>query len=74
MAGTIEGGRKAAATNKKKYGKEFYSNIGRKGGKNGHTGGFAHEGVGKDGLTGPERAKLAGQKGGVISRRGPSKH
>ena len=37
MPGTIEGGRKAAATNKKKYGKEFYANIGRKGGKNGHT-------------------------------------
>lgn len=33
MPGTIEGGRKAAATNKKKYGKEFYANIGRKGGK-----------------------------------------
>lgn len=34
MSGTLEGGRKAAATNKAKYGKEFYSNIGRKGGSN----------------------------------------
>lgn len=33
MCGTKAGGQKAAATNKAKYGKEFYSNIGRKGGK-----------------------------------------
>lgn len=73
MSGTLEGGRKAAATNKAKYGKEFYANIGRKGGHNGHKGGFAAETVGKDGLTGPERAKLAGRKGGTISKRGPAK-
>ena len=41
ISGTVEGGRKAAATNKKKYGKDFFKNIGRKGGQNGHTGGFA---------------------------------
>lgn len=35
MPGTLEGGRKAAATNKAKYGADFYANIGRKGGKNG---------------------------------------
>lgn len=74
MAGTIEGGRKAAATNKAKYGKEFYANIGRKGGSNGHTGGFASEEPGKDGLTGPERAKIAGKKGGAKSKRGSSNH
>ena len=32
MPGTLEGGRKAAATNKAKYGADFYANIGRKGG------------------------------------------
>ena len=64
MPGTIEGGRKAAATNKKKYGKELYANIGRKGGKNGHTGGFAAN---------PELAREAGRKGGKISKRGPAK-
>ena len=37
MSGTLEGGRKAAATNKAKYGKEFYADIGRKGGRNGHN-------------------------------------
>ena len=64
MAGTKEGARKAAATNKAKYGKDFYSNIGRKGGKLGKTGGFAAN---------RELAKIAGQKGGRISRRGKSK-
>ena len=64
MAGTLEGGRKAAATNKAKYGKEFYANIGRKGGRNGNTGGFAAN---------PELARIAGAKGGKKSKRGPAK-
>ena len=64
MAGTKAGGLKAAATNKAKYSKEFYANIGRKGGQNGHTGGFAAN---------PALAKIAGAKGGRISRRGPAK-
>ena len=33
MAGTKAGGAKAAATNREKYGKDFYSRIGQKGGK-----------------------------------------
>jgi hypothetical protein len=40
MAGTKTGGRNAAATNKAKYGADFYARIGRKGGVKGHTGGF----------------------------------
>ena len=64
MAGTKAGGQKAAATNKTKYGKDFYAEIGRKGGRNGHTGGFAAN---------PELAKIAGAKGGRISKRGKSK-
>lgn len=47
--------------------------IGRKGGHNGHTGGFASEKVGKDGLTGWERAAKVGSVGGKISRRGKAK-
>lgn len=70
MAGTLEGGKKACKTNLEKYGKDFYANIGRKGGKNGHTGGFASDKVGRDGLTGYERARVAGKKGGEISKRG----
>jgi len=64
MAGTKEGGKKAAATNRKKYGKEFYAQIGAKGGRNGHTGGFAAN---------KALARVAGAKGGRISRRGPAK-
>lgn len=64
MAGTKEGGKKAAATNKAKYGKNFYASIGQKGGKNGHTGGFAAN---------RELARIAGAKGGRISKRGKAK-
>ena len=60
MAGTKAGGQKAAARNKEKYGADFYAKIGSKGGKNGHTGGFAAN---------PELARIAGAKGGRISRR-----
>jgi len=65
IAGTKAGGMKAAATNKAKYGKEFYARIGAEGGKKGHTGGFAAN---------PALARIAGAKGGRISRRGPAKH
>lgn len=64
MAGTPTGGAKAAATNKAKYGSDFYAEIGRKGGKNGHTGGFAAN---------PELARIAGAIGGRKSRRGKAK-
>ena len=64
MAGTKAGGIKTAATNKSKYGKDFYKEMGRKGGKAGKTGGFAAN---------PELAKIAGRKGGLISRRGRAK-
>lgn len=60
MAGTKNGGKSAAATNKSKYGKDFYARIGAMGGKKGHTGGFAAN---------RELARSAGAKGGRISRR-----
>lgn len=72
MSGTIEGGRKAAETNKKRYGEAFYSNVGRKGGVTSHlinpiTGkaikGFAISG----------KAASAGALGGSRSRRGKAK-
>lgn len=61
MAGTKAGAKKAAATNKSRYGKDFYAQIGSKGGKLGRTGGF---------YANRELARLAGAKGGRISRRG----
>ena len=60
MAGTKEGGKRAAATNKTRHGSDFYARIGAKGGKIGRTGGFAAN---------PELAREAGRKGGRISRR-----
>lgn len=63
MSGTKAGGLKAAATNIEKYGDDFYKRIGQKGGRNGHTGGFASN---------PALAKIAGRKGGSKSRRGPA--
>ena len=60
MAGTKAGGQAAAATNKSKYGVDFYAKIGAQGGKKGRTGGF---------FANRELARIAGAKGGRISRR-----
>ncbi len=60
MAGTKAGGKAAAATNKSKYGSDFYAKIGAAGGKKGKTGGF---------FANRELARVAGAKGGRISRR-----
>ena len=68
MAGTIEGGKKAAAKNLARD-PDFYARIGRKGGSVKTNGGFASDIVGDDGLTGRERAAIAGAKGGKKSRR-----
>jgi general stress protein YciG len=60
MPGTRQGGEKAAQTNKKRYGKEFYVRIGALGGKISRGGGFAAN---------PELAREAGRKGGLKSRK-----
>ena len=60
MAGTKAGGKAAAATNKKKYGADFYAKIGAKGGKLGTTGGF---------YANRDLARKAGAIGGRVSRR-----
>jgi uncharacterized protein len=59
MPGTKAGGQKAALKNLQRD-PDFYAKIGRKGGQNGHTGGFAAN---------PELARIAGARGGRISRR-----
>ena len=64
MPGTLAGGLKARDTNYERYGDGFYKHIGSLGGKKSTGGGFASEKVGKDGLTGTERARIAGTKGG----------
>jgi uncharacterized protein len=60
MAGTKAGGEAAAKTNKAKYGADFYAKIGAAGGKKGKTGGFAAN---------RELARIAGARGGRVSRR-----
>ena len=60
MAGTKAGGEAAAKTNKAKYGPDFYAKIGAAGGKKGRTGGF---------YANRELARLAGARGGRVSRR-----
>ena len=65
MPGTKAGGLKASETNRRKYGREFYANIGRKGGKKCVSKGFARMDT--------EKVQQAGQKGGKLSKRGPAK-
>ena len=60
MAGTTQGGKNAAATNKKRHGADFYARIGAMGGKKGTTGGF---------YANRELAREAGRIGGMKSRR-----
>lgn len=62
MSGTLAGGKKAAKANIERYGKDYYSRLGKKGGKAKHTKprGFAAN---------PALAVTAGAKGGHISKR-----
>lgn len=76
MSGTKIGGLRAAQTNKERYGADWYSKIGRKGGQIGRTGGFAARlrcdgNCDLDNMFGLEhrKAQCAGYKGGRISRR-----
>ncbi len=57
---TAEGAIKAGATNKRKYGEDYYKKIGAIGGRNSRTGGF---------YANRELAREAGRKGGRISKR-----
>lgn len=74
MPGTVEGGKKAAATNIKRHGKSFYANIGRKGGAKGvgpdyQAGGEKASGFAYLKDVDPEKFHEASAKGGFISRR-----
>ena len=61
MSGTVEGGKAAAQTNTKRYGKDFYAKIGAKGGAKKN----ASKGFGGN----RELAIRAGRIGGRKSRR-----
>lgn len=70
MAGTKEGGQRAAQTNKERYGEDFYVKIGAKSAEGWEKNGRKPRGFalwkeqGKDDLI-----VKAGSKGGTISRR-----
>lgn len=60
MGNTKEGAKKAAQTNKERHGKDFYKRIGSLGGSRTGNKGFALN---------RELARVAGAKGGQISKR-----
>ena len=64
MAGTKAGAQKSKKTLLERYGEDYFSNMGKKGGKAMVPKGFALN---------PEKAAEAGKRGGTISRRGPAK-
>lgn len=64
MCGTKAGGLRAAETNKKKYGEDFYVKMGKKGGLAQVPKGFSMN---------IKLARKAGRKGGKNSKRGPAK-
>ena len=66
MAGTKASGLKARETIIETYGEEFYSSIGRKGGKRRVAKGFAK--------MDPEKRSAAGRKGGKLAREGRKKN
>lgn len=76
--GSIEATNRWRKTMEEKYGgkdgvHQMMQRIGSRGGQHSKRGGFASDVVGKDGLTGRQRARIAGAKGGSVSRRGSAK-
>ena len=72
MTEVLSGGKKAAIANLKRN-PNHYREIGKIGGSRGTTGGFNSIKIGADGLTGRQRAIIAGRKGGLKSKRGQKK-
>lgn len=69
MSGSKIGGLKAAETNRKKYGENFYIKLGSKGGTQTYLKGKLIHGFKKN----DEHTRAAGRLGGKISKRGPAK-
>lgn len=64
ISGTLQGGKRAAQTNKARHGEDYYKELGRLGGSKKVPKGFA---------VNRELARIAGAKGGRNSRRGKAK-
>ena len=69
MAGTLEGGLKACVTNKRRYGADYYQRLAYKSQEAWKKNGRKPRGFAAN----RERARLAGAKGGRISRRGSAR-
>lgn len=59
MSGNSSGAKKAYQTRLERHGKENLKKMHSAGGKSSHVGGFGTKEIGKDGLNGKERAKMA---------------
>lgn len=70
MSGTVSGGKATAATNKRKYGKDFYRGIALLAQESWDANGRKPRGFA---TMSPEQRRLAGIKGGTISRRNKQK-
>lgn len=66
MAGTVEGGFRTRDTNRAKYGKDYYANIG-------YLGGIVSHPETRPFTVDRQLAKRAGRNGGLKSKRGPAK-
>ena len=69
MSGSREGQLRGARTRRIKYGEDHFRKQCQKAGRTPTTGGFKDKKVGKDGLTGRERASIAGRKGGTMTQK-----
>ena len=66
MAGTSQGGKRAAQTNKERHGEDFYQRIGKLSNASWEKNGRKPRGFAAN----PELARAAGRKGGLKSRKG----
>ncbi len=53
----------------KRFGQDYYQRIGKKGGSAHQHGGFGSRNIGRDGLTGRQRAIVSGAAGGKAKKR-----
>lgn len=67
MAGSTKGGKRAAQTNKERYGEDFYQRIGKLSVVSWEKNGRKPRGFAAN----PELARIAGARGGRKSRRRP---
>jgi hypothetical protein len=73
MAGTVDGGKKAAQTNKERYGKDFYKKISTKAHEAWVRNGRKPRGFEYMAIHDPDKVSEWGRQGGRSGRRGSAK-